>query len=77
MISLKCAVDSEWNDVINFVVACSVVELLIHRNPQKSSLQWPKPDQNNSTTVHATTKLFVPFYSAQDGESTDMNCLAI
>ena len=28
-----------------------------------------------STTVHATTKSFVPFCSAQDGESSDMNCL--
>ena len=27
------------------------------------------------TTVHAITKSFVPFCSAQDGESTDMNCL--
>ena len=27
------------------------------------------------TTVHAMTKSFVPFCSAQDGESTDMNCL--
>ena len=31
--------------------------------------------QNISTIIHATTKLFVPFCSAQDGESTDMNCL--
>ena len=30
---------------------------------------------NILTTVHATTKSFVPFCSAQDGESTDMNCL--
>ena len=28
-----------------------------------------------SKTVHTTTKLFVPFYSAQDGKSTDMNYL--
>ena len=27
------------------------------------------------TTVHAAKKLFVPFCSAQDGESTDVNCL--
>ena len=31
--------------------------------------------QTISTTVHAMTKSFVPFCSAQDGESTDMNCL--
>ena len=30
---------------------------------------------NISTTIHATTKSFVPFCSAQDGESTDMNSL--
>ena len=30
--------------------------------------------KNSSTTVHATTKLIVPLCSAQDGESTDMNC---
>ena len=30
---------------------------------------------NISTTVHAMTKLFVPFCSARDGESADMNCL--
>ena len=28
-----------------------------------------------SKTIHTTTKLFVPFYSAQDGKSTDMNYL--
>ena len=27
--SLECAVDSECNDVINFIVSCSVVELFI------------------------------------------------
>ena len=32
--------------------------------------------RNILTTVHATTKLFVPLCSAQDGESDDMNCLA-
>ena len=33
--------------------------------------------QNFLTTVHAMTKLFVPFCLAQDGESTDMNCLVV
>ena len=28
-----------------------------------------------SPTIHAMTKLFVPFCSAQNNESTDMNCL--
>ena len=27
------------------------------------------------TTVHPMTKSFVPFCSAQDGESVDINCL--
>ena len=31
--------------------------------------------ENILTTVHATTKLFAPFFSAQDGESTNVNCL--
>ena len=30
---------------------------------------------NISTTVHAMTKSFVPFCSAQDGEFADINCL--
>ena len=29
---VECAVNSEWNDVINFIVSCSVVDLFIHRN---------------------------------------------
>ena len=33
--------------------------------------------RNILTTVHAMTKLFVQFSSAQDGESTDMNCLVL
>ena len=32
-------------------------------------------EQNNLTTVHAMTKLFVLFCSAQDGESVDMTSL--
>ena len=32
LISLECAVDSEWNDVTNFIVLCSFVELSIRRN---------------------------------------------
>ena len=31
--------------------------------------------ENILTTIHAMTKSFLPFCSAQDGESTDMNCL--
>ena len=31
-ISLEYAINSDWNGAINFVVACPVVELLIHRN---------------------------------------------
>ena len=75
LISLECEVDSEWNDVINFVVASSVAELLIQRNPKNPAFNLLTPHDNISTTVHATTKSFAPFCSAQDGESTDMNCL--
>ena len=34
-----------------------------------------KLNKNISTTVHATTKSFVPFCSVQNGESNDINCL--
>ena len=30
MVLLECAVDSERNDVNNYVVSCSVAELFIH-----------------------------------------------
>ena len=36
------------------------------------SLQQSKIKQKLSTTAHATTKLFVPFCSTQDGESTQL-----
>ena len=61
--SLECAVDSEWNSEINFVVTCSVVELFVHEVHQNQ----PSMAQELSkilcilTTVHATTKSFVPF----------------
>ena len=35
----------------------------------------PQYIQNISASIHATTKLFVPFCSAPDGESDDMICL--
>ena len=75
LISFKGMVDSEWNDVINYVVSCSIAELFIHREITKSRLQSTKSHTNISTTVHATTKLFLPFFSTQDGDSTDINCL--
>ena len=34
-----------------------------------------KQHSDISTTVHAMTKSFVPFCSAQDDESADINCL--
>ena len=74
MISLECAADSEWNDVINSVVSCSVAELFIGTNQKNPAFNGPTLHSNISTTIHAMTKSFVPFYSAQDGESTDMNC---
>ena len=50
LISLECAVDSKWNDVIDFIVLCSVVELIICRNHNN-------PAFNNSLTLHKTTLL--------------------
>ena len=76
-ISLECAVDSELNGVINYVVSYSVIELFIHKNHINSAFNGPKALQNILTTLHAMTKLFVPFCSAQDGEFTDMNCLVL
>ena len=35
----ECAVDSERNGVINFVVSCSIVELFIHKNSAFDSLK--------------------------------------
>ena len=75
LISLKCVFDFEWNDVINFAVACSVVELLIHRNHKNSAFNVFTSHENISTTVQAMTKSFVPFCPAQNSESNDMNCL--
>ena len=34
-------------------------------------------NKNISTTVHAMTKSLVPFYSAQNGESNDINCFSV
>ena len=42
------------------------------KNPAFNSLIL---HNNISTTVHATTELFVLFFLTQDGESADMNCL--
>ena len=38
-------------------------------------LQQQQTTSHILTTIHATTKSFIPFCSAQDCESTDMNCL--
>ena len=36
-----------------------------------------KAFKNISTTIHAMTKSFLPFRSAQDGKSTGVNCLVL
>ena len=46
MISLESTVDSEWNDIINFIVSCSVVELFICRHHKNSAF--------NGLTLHKT-----------------------
>ena len=74
MILLECAVDSEWNGVISFVISCSVVEIFIRESHKNLAFNSPKALQIILKTVHAMTKSFAPFCSAQDGESTDMNC---
>ena len=40
-------------------------------------IRWEEPTGDATTTVHATTKSFIPFCSAQDGESADTNCLVV
>ena len=67
-------VDSEQNDVIIFAVACLVAELFISRNHKTVTFNG-LTSQNISTTVHGTIKSLVPFCSAQDDESNDINCL--
>ena len=64
------------NDVTSFVVSCSVAELFICRKLPKIQ---PSMSQLNTKYLNNRTcygKSFVPFCSAQDGESTDVNCLA-
>ena len=51
---LKCAVDSEWNGVINLVVSCSVVKLFICRNDKDPGFNGP--------TLHKTTLLQLDEY---------------
>ena len=75
MISLECAVDSEWNGVINFVSSISVVELFVHKSCKNLSLQLSISTPKYLGTMYATAKPSVPFCLAQGGESTDMNCL--
>ena len=50
MISLECAVDAELNDVIAFVVSCSVSELIIHRNHKNQAFNDPNPQLNLLST---------------------------
>ena len=47
------------------------------RGPAQSACvchQFLYKNTNILTTVHAMRQLFIPFCSAQDGESADMNC---
>ena len=67
------------SDVTNCVVKCLVVELHVFcsRNTYTNSFDPMNKFDRILTTVRAMTKSFVPFCSAQDGESTDVNCLVI
>ena len=51
------------------------IEALVLVTNHIKILQWPERNQNISATVLAMMKLFVPFCSAQDSESADVNCL--
>ena len=76
LISVECAVDSERNGVIISVVSCSIVEFFICRSHKNSAFNDLKALKiSRQPTIHAMTKLFVPFCSAQEGQSADMNCL--
>ena len=41
LISLECAVDSEWNGVIISVLSCSVAELFNHKSHKSSASNQP------------------------------------
>ena len=49
LISLECAVDSEWKDIIYFIVSCLTVELFIQTNQLSTAL----------TTQHNVWQLFM------------------
>ena len=77
LLVLKCVL-STFSEVLDgdFIHLNSIMldfeDIANHIKIPKSNLQ---SHNNILTTVHATTKSFVPFCSAQDGESTDMNSL--
>ena len=54
---------------------CWIICSLMSQNQPLTCFDGRKAFKNISTTVHAMTKSFIPFCSAQDGEATDMNCL--
>ena len=64
---------SEMMQLIS-VISSLVVELFIHRNHKNPAFNSLILHKNILTTVHAMTKPFVPFCSAQDSESADINC---
>ena len=57
LISSESTFHPEWNGVINFVTSCSVVELLVHKNPASYSLvphTYTHRDTNMDTTLTYT-----------------------
>ena len=52
LILLEYAFDSEWNDVINSVVSCLVVELFVH-TIHVTDIQWTRYTCN--VCVHHTS----------------------
>ena len=69
LVSSESTFHSEWNGVINFVTSCSVVELLVHKNPASYSLvphAYTHRDTNMGTPHSHTHCVFVLFHSTPD-----------
>ena len=65
IVPLECAADSEWNGAMNLVASCSVVELSVHKNCKKISLERPKSTSNylNNCTCYDTVVCTILFSS--------------
>ena len=64
-----------FSEVFDVLSSTWSLEVLVQIQSHDGRTQVLCLYKNILSTVHAMTKLFVPFCSAQDGESTDINCL--